>query len=186
MSMNGPWANGDRIAFMRIHWSFPPTYPYALDIPTFELERNPTVSPITRQKIIATIKEMRSDNRQCLVATSSFLLGSQERVGRRLVEEESDSESEKDVNLVNVPMLIRTCGATFGPNGQSMEKTVLQIRLMLFQASWSASFPSRRCCPASERSPGRLRSRETSGLRWRKQCPCCLASRTRGSETSFA
>lgn len=119
--MNGPWANGNRMAFMRIHWSFPSTYPYTNDVPTFELERNPTVSPITRQKLIATIKEMRAANRQCLVATSAFLLGSHERVGRRLIEDDSDSESEKDVNvqLANVPMLIRTCGATFGPNGEA-------------------------------------------------------------------
>lgn len=115
--MSGSWANGDRMAFMRIHWSFPSTYPYSSDIPTFELEKNPTVSPIARQKIIATIKELRAANRQCLVSTSGYLLGSHERVGRRLVEEESDSESEKEV-MANVPMLIRTCGASFGPNGE--------------------------------------------------------------------
>ena len=121
MSMNGPWANGDRIAFIRIHWSFPSTYPYTSDIPTFELERNPTVSPITRHKIVMTIKEIRSSNRQCLVQTTGFLLGSDERQGRRLLvdEEESDSDSGNgDVGTVgNAPMLIRTCGATFGPNG---------------------------------------------------------------------
>ena len=117
--MNGPWANGNRMAFMRIHWSFSSTYPWTPDIPTFELERNPTISPITRQKIVATLKEMRAASRQCLVATSAFLLGSNERMGRRLLEEESDSESEKDVQLSHAPMLIPTCGATFGPNGKS-------------------------------------------------------------------
>ncbi|ORY26858.1 hypothetical protein BCR39DRAFT_560289 [Naematelia encephala] len=115
ISMNGPWANGDRMAFMRIHWSLPPNYPYSTELPTFELERNPTVSPLTRQKIIATIKELRAKNRQCLVLTTGFLLGAHERVARRL-DVESDSESEKEVG--NVPMLIRTSGATFGPNGQ--------------------------------------------------------------------
>ncbi|KAK8846765.1 hypothetical protein IAR55_005853 [Kwoniella newhampshirensis] len=121
MSMQGPWANGDRMAFMRIHWSFPANYPYGNDIPTFELERNPTVSPITRQMIVTNIKEMRAHNKQCLVATTGYLLGSHERLGRRRIDEESDSESEKGVEttrLGNVPMLIRTCGATFGPNGQ--------------------------------------------------------------------
>nr|XP_031861917.1 uncharacterized protein CI109_002747 [Kwoniella shandongensis]KAA5528989.1 hypothetical protein CI109_002747 [Kwoniella shandongensis] len=121
MSMQGPWANGDRMAFMRIHWSFPVNYPYSNDIPTFELERNPTVSPISRQMIVTTIKEMRAHNRQCLVSTTGYLLGSHERMGRRRIDEESDSESEKGVEttrLGNVPMLIRTCGATFGPNGQ--------------------------------------------------------------------
>ena len=108
------------MAFMRIHWSFPASYPYSVELPTFELERNPTVSPLARQKIVGTIKEMRAENRQCLVQTTGFILGHHERVGRRLIAEESDSESEKDVTLVsNVPMLIRTCGATFGPNGQS-------------------------------------------------------------------
>ncbi|WVW78757.1 hypothetical protein I302_100718 [Kwoniella bestiolae CBS 10118] len=121
MSMQGPWANGDRMAFIRIHWSFPPNYPFGPEIPTFELERNPTVSPITRQIIVTTIQERRAHNRQCLISTTGFLLGSHERIGRRLIDEESDSESEKGVEnqrLGNVPMLIRTCGATFGPNGQ--------------------------------------------------------------------
>ncbi|OCF59100.1 vacuolar membrane protein [Kwoniella mangroviensis CBS 10435] len=121
MSMQGPWANGDRMAFIRIHWSFPPNYPFGPEIPTFELERNPTVSPITRQIIVTTIQERRAHNRQCLISTTGFLLGSHERIGRRLIDEESDSESEKGVEnqrLGNVPMLIRTCGATFGPHGQ--------------------------------------------------------------------
>ncbi|ORX34388.1 hypothetical protein BD324DRAFT_683340 [Kockovaella imperatae] len=118
ISMNGPWANGDRMAFLRIHWSFPATYPYTPEPPTFELERNPTVSIPTRSKLVKTIKEMRAANRQCLLTTSAFLLGSDERIGRRMPDEESDSESEKEVKLANVPMLIRTTGATFGPNGQ--------------------------------------------------------------------
>ncbi|WWC59175.1 uncharacterized protein I303_101724 [Kwoniella dejecticola CBS 10117] len=121
MSMQGPWANGDRMAFIRIHWSFPANYPYGPEHPTFELERNPTVSPISRQIMVTTIQERRSHNRQCLISTTGFLLGSHERMGRRMLEEESDSESEKGVEnqrLGNVPMLIRTCGATFGPNGQ--------------------------------------------------------------------
>ena len=117
MSMNGPWANGDRMAFIRIHWSFPVNYPYAADYPTFEMERNPTVSPITRQKMVTTIKQLRAANRQCLLSTTAYLLGAHERQGRTRIEEESDSEDELDGNMVNVPMLIRTCGATFGPNG---------------------------------------------------------------------
>lgn len=123
MSMNGPWANGNRMAFMRIHWSFPPNYPYSSDLPTFELERNPTVSPIARLKIVTTIKEMRAANRQCLVSTCGFLLGSQERTGRRMVEEESDSESEKGAVLNYGPVLARTSGATFGPNGELHQPT---------------------------------------------------------------
>lgn len=103
------------MAFMRIHWSFPAAYPYSPEVPTFELERNPTVSPITRQHIIQNIKLMRATNRQCLVATSAFLLGVHER-GRRLIDE-SDSEDEAERQMTNVPMLIRTCGATFGPSG---------------------------------------------------------------------
>nr|ACZ81474.1 CND01460 [Kwoniella heveanensis] len=121
LSMQGPWANGNRMAFIRIHWSFPPNYPYGPDIPTFDLERNPTVSQITRHGIVTTIKEMRAHNKQCLVQTCGYLLGPHERMGRRGIEEESDSESEKEgepTRLTNVPMLIRTCGATFGPNGQ--------------------------------------------------------------------
>ena len=140
--MNGPWANGDRMAFLRIHWSFPSAYPYASEIPTFELERNPTVSSITRGKLVKTIKEMRASNRQCLLTTSAFLLGSNERVGRRLVDEESDSESEKGVKLSNVPMLIRTSGATFGPNGELYLETRLTLRstrLLLPQTNGLAS-----------------------------------------------
>lgn len=114
--MNGPWANGNRVAFVRIHWSFPPNYPYGTEIPTFELERNATVSQITRQRMISTIKEIRLANRQCLVSVTEFLLGYHERTGRRALEEESDSDAD-DVD-VNVPMLIRTTGAVFGPNGQ--------------------------------------------------------------------
>lgn len=104
------------MAFMRIHWSFPASYPYSQDLPTFELERNPTVSPIVRQKVIQTIKLMRAATRQCLVSTSAYLLGVHER-GRRLVDD-SDSEDEVDRQMMNVPMLVRTCGATFGPNGK--------------------------------------------------------------------
>lgn len=121
MSMNGPWANGDRMAFIRIHWSFPLSYPYANEFPTFEMERNPTISPPTRQSMVTTIKQLRAVNRQCLLSTTAYLLGAHERQGRARVEEESDSEDELDKNMVNVPMLIRTCGATFGPNGQSCD-----------------------------------------------------------------
>ncbi|WVQ84028.1 hypothetical protein IAT38_006173 [Cryptococcus sp. DSM 104549] len=127
ISMQGPWANGDRAAFMRIHWSFPPNYPYGPEMPTFELERNPTVSAITRQSIVMTIKEMRAHNKQCLVPTTGYLLGIHERQGRRrgVGMDDSDSESERGDTSVrrqedNVPeaMLSRPCGATFGPNGQ--------------------------------------------------------------------
>jgi hypothetical protein len=120
--MNGPWANGDRMAFIRIHWSFPVNYPYASDYPTFEMERNPTVSPITRQKMVTTIKQLRAANRQCLLSTTSYLLGAHERQGRMRIERESDSEDESDGHMVNVPMLIRTCGATFGPNGKHSQQ----------------------------------------------------------------
>ncbi|KLT46027.1 hypothetical protein CC85DRAFT_91267 [Cutaneotrichosporon oleaginosum] len=116
MSMNGPWANGNRVAFVRIHWSFPQNYPYGNEIPTFELERNATVSSITRQRMVSTIKEIRLNHRQCLVSVTEFLLGYYERTGRRALEEESGSDND-DVD-VNVPMLIRTTGAVFGPNGQ--------------------------------------------------------------------
>ncbi|WWC87209.1 uncharacterized protein L201_002096 [Kwoniella dendrophila CBS 6074] len=145
MSMQGPWANGDRMAFIRIHWSFPPNYPYGPETPTFELERNPTVSPITRQVIVRSVQERRAINRQCLISTTGYLLGSHERVGRRLIEEESDSESEKGVEssrLGNVPMLIRTCGATFGPNGQLVcffPKQVILPRTRLTSRSPSIS-----------------------------------------------
>ncbi|TXT06124.1 hypothetical protein VHUM_03597 [Vanrija humicola] len=116
MSLNGPWANGDRFAFIRIHWTFPPKYPHGSEIPTFELERNATVSPITRHRIVSTIKEIRSGNKQCLVQVTEFLLGYHERMGRRIVDEESGSESDRVIQ--NVPMLVRSTGATFGPNGQ--------------------------------------------------------------------
>jgi hypothetical protein len=122
MSMLGPWANGERMAFIRIHWQFPASYPYALDIPTFELERNPTVSPIVRQDMIMTIKAMRAENRQCLAATSSYLVGEHKRLGRTRVNVESDSDSDVEGDLGvnnNVVMLTRTSGATFGPNGMS-------------------------------------------------------------------
>lgn len=125
ISMQGPWANGDRQAFMRIHWSFPPNYPYGPEIPTFELERNPTVSPITRQTIVMNIKEMRAHNKQCLIETTGYLLGLHERQGRRRgMDEESDSESsvkgeeKRREDVVPELMLRKTCGATFGPNGQ--------------------------------------------------------------------
>ncbi|WOO79450.1 putative RWD, RING finger and WD repeat-containing protein [Vanrija pseudolonga] len=116
MSLNGPWANGDRFAFIRIHWTFPPKYPHGPEIPTFELERNATVSPITRHRIVSTIKEIRAANKQCLVSVTEFLLGYHERMGRRVVDEESGSESDRVIQ--NVPMLVRSTGATFGPNGQ--------------------------------------------------------------------
>lgn len=116
--MNGPWANGDRMAFIRIHWSFPAQYPYVNEIPTFELERNPTVSSITRELIVKQIRALRSENRQCLVSTTGFLLGSHERIGRKLIDDDSDSEmGDNFLNNANTAQLIRTCGATFGPNG---------------------------------------------------------------------
>ena len=117
MSMSGPWANGDKMAFLRIHWTFPLNYPYVPEIPTFELERNPTVSSVTRDLLVNNIKAIRSENRQCLVATSGYLLGSQDRIGRKMLED-SDSEDENSSKINgNVAQLIRTCGATFGPNG---------------------------------------------------------------------
>jgi hypothetical protein len=148
--MNGPWANGDRMAFIRIHWSFPAQYPYVPEIPSFELERNPTVSPITRAHIVNAIKALRMDNRQCLVSTCGFLLGSHERIGRKEVEEESDSEDESQAKSANVVMLIRTCGATFGPNGTSQLGEVPRLTIrsigLLFPktdclASYKAAIP---------------------------------------------
>lgn len=110
---------------MRIHWSFPQNYPFGPEIPAFELERNPTVSPIIRQTIVMNIKEIRAHNKQCLVETTGYLLGLHERQGRRRgMDEESDSESERgeEINrrddIVPEVMLRKTCGATFGPNGQ--------------------------------------------------------------------
>ncbi|RXK42257.1 hypothetical protein M231_00617 [Tremella mesenterica] len=118
ISVNGPWANGDRMAFMRIHWSFPSNYPFSEQIPTFELESNPTISTFTRTKIVTTIKELRAEHRQCLISTIGFLIGAHAR-GRRAVTEDSESESDEDINIGNdVPMLRRISGATFGPNGQ--------------------------------------------------------------------
>jgi len=148
MSMNGPWANGDRMAFIRIHWSFPINYPYASEYPTFEMERNPTVSPITRQKMVTTIKQLRAASRQCLLSTTSYLLGAHERQGRMRIEEESDSEDEADGHMVNVPMLIRTCGATFGPNGKPIQRDAANE-----QVSSSASSQNRLCCPVPEFLP---------------------------------
>ncbi|TYJ52693.1 hypothetical protein B9479_006699 [Cryptococcus floricola] len=124
ISLQGPWANGDRQAFIRIHWSFPENYPYGPEIPTFELERNPTMSPLTRQTLVMTIKEMRAQNKQCLIETTGYLLGLHERQGRRRGIDESDSESERGEptkqsdDVVPEMMLRKTCGATFGPNGQ--------------------------------------------------------------------
>ncbi|WVO15839.1 hypothetical protein L204_103501 [Cryptococcus depauperatus] len=125
ISMQGPWANNARQAFMRIHWSFPTNYPHGSELPTFELERNPTVSSITRRAIVTTIKDMRAHHKQCLVETTGYLLGLHERQGRRReLDEESDSESERESDIKemydNVPelMLRKICGATFGPNGQ--------------------------------------------------------------------
>lgn len=118
MSLNGPWANGDRFAFIRIHWSFPANYPYGSEIPTFELERNVTISPITRHRMVSTIKDIRSANKQCLVSVTEFLLGYHERTGRRVLDDESASDSDAPVLQQNVPMLIRNTGAVFGPNGQ--------------------------------------------------------------------
>lgn len=108
------------MAFIRIHWSFPAQYPYGPEIPSFELERNPTVSSITRAQIVKTIKALRADNRQCLVSTCGFLVGSHDRIGRKELEDVSDSEDDNQIKAANVVMLIRTCGATFGPNGTSM------------------------------------------------------------------
>ncbi|WVQ76797.1 hypothetical protein IAR50_006471 [Cryptococcus sp. DSM 104548] len=124
ISLQGPWANGDRQAFIRIHWSFPENYPYGPEIPSFELERNPTMSPLTRQTLVMTIKEMRAQNKQCLIETTGYLLGLHERQGRRRGIDESDSESERGEptktsdDVVPEMMLRKTCGATFGPNGQ--------------------------------------------------------------------
>lgn len=122
MSMLGPWANGERMAFIRIHWQFPHSYPYTPEIPTFELERNPTVSPIVRQDIVMTLKTLRAENRQCLVSTCSYLVGEHQRLGRTRVnlDDDSDSEAGGDMGVNNnVVMLTRTSGATFGPNGTS-------------------------------------------------------------------
>ncbi|ODN75389.1 hypothetical protein L202_06547, partial [Cryptococcus amylolentus CBS 6039] len=124
ISLQGPWANGDRQAFIRIHWSFPANYPYGPEIPSFELERNPTMLPLTRQTLVMTIKEMRAHNKQCLIETTGYLLGLHERQGRRRGIDESDSESERGEptkqsdDVVPEMMLRKTCGATFGPNGQ--------------------------------------------------------------------
>ena len=87
---------------------------------------------MTRQKLVMTLKEIRAADKQCLVQTCAFLLGQHEasRSGRgRRVEEDSDSESEAGSATgmsrhvggkigTNVVMMIRNCGATFGPNGQ--------------------------------------------------------------------
>lgn len=78
------------------------------------------MSSITREQIVNGIKALRAENRQCLVSTCGFLLGSHERIGRKMVEDDSDSDNGSDALMANnnTAQLIRTCGATFGPNGE--------------------------------------------------------------------
>jgi hypothetical protein len=66
------------------------------------------------------------------------------------IEEESDSEDESDGHMVNVPMLIRTCGATFGPNGKHSKQGAANEQVNL-----SASSPNRLYCPVPGYHPTR-------------------------------
>jgi hypothetical protein len=126
---------------------------------------DPTVSPITRQKMVTTIKQLRAANRQCLLSTTSYLLGAHERQGRTRIEDESDSEDELEKHMDNVPMLIRTCGATFGPNGMStrsfwFDGADVAGQLVCFFPKQTA-LPRSRIASSSPTAPRDLRPNDT-------------------------
>jgi hypothetical protein len=71
------------------------------------------------------IKEIKANNRQCLVQSVAFLLGGEDegRLGRALLGRDDDDEGSISVGedgvAGNVPMLARQCGASWGPDGGS-------------------------------------------------------------------
>ncbi|UZJ56348.1 hypothetical protein CBS101457_005668 [Exobasidium rhododendri] len=124
----GPWAGKSVACFLRITFTFPPTYPYK--VPKFELEHNASVSLKTRAFLLrkvssllveATLKRPPEPSMQsCL----RFLLGEtleDDSVGTTgldsfwLPGDESDEEVEQPVPILQMPP--RLCGASFGPNG---------------------------------------------------------------------
>ncbi len=125
VSMNGPWADGARSAFIRVQFTFPKEYPRSAaeeHSPTIDLETSVSVSKSTRSAILDRLQDIRHD-RPCLVACVDYLLGHQQERRGRLAQrrDETDSASEEEDNLPQqVPMMPKkACGASFGPNGAS-------------------------------------------------------------------
>lgn len=121
IALNGPWGEDGQLAFVRVYFRFPASYPRAQGkdgCPAFSLSNSPLISKDTRDMLRQKLHRICEDTRPCLAACVSFLLGHDERKGRMGAPLPVDSDSESDLGVVTGPMLPKvTCGACWGTDG---------------------------------------------------------------------
>lgn len=130
MTCYGPWAGRNVACFLRITFTFPPTYPFKA--PRFELEHNASVSLKTRAFLLRKLSSIITEATQkhppepSMEGCLRFLLGETlddetdgdltDQDGFWLPGDETDEEEEKRLPLLKLPP--RQSGASFGANGQ--------------------------------------------------------------------
>lgn len=147
VSLKGPWGEGARMVYVRVLFRFPPAYPRKAGpsgSPVFKLVERSEISRESHETMRQRLKELCDGQRPALAACISFLLGHDERTTRMDMVGGADSDSESDIDLqdeFNVPSK-RTCGMSWGPNGEcllSSHSVVVQLRHSIVgdtQANW--------------------------------------------------
>ncbi|KAG8910650.1 hypothetical protein FRC01_006210, partial [Tulasnella sp. 417] len=110
----GPWRDDNALAFIRITFSFPkdywkisPTDPNASRcIPSFDLDKIPSISLKTRAFLLKKLRYIRYINRPCLEPCLRFLLGEDEATeygfrGTLGLSEGSRSDGEEDMAVID-------------------------------------------------------------------------------------
>ncbi|KAG9022597.1 hypothetical protein FS837_006272 [Tulasnella sp. UAMH 9824] len=110
----GPWRDDNALAFIRITFSFPkdywkksPTDPNAArSIPSFDLDKIPSISLKTRAFLIKKLRYIRYIHRPCLEPCLRFLLGEDEAAGYGFLgtlglSEGSRSDGEEDMAVMD-------------------------------------------------------------------------------------
>lgn len=111
------------MVYTRILFRFPAGYPRKTGpsgCPAFKLIERPEIAPATHETLKRRLHEICNEQRPSLAACISYLLGHDERKARvDVIDADSDSESDIDMQKeFNVPSK-RTCGMSWGPNGKS-------------------------------------------------------------------
>lgn len=99
ISLSGPWAMDDEMAFIRMHLVFPDDYPESKP-PLFELEETSGVSSPRREEMIRFLRRIGAmhvkKGRPCIEACLRYLVGEKAASAKWRVRREGDSDMESD------------------------------------------------------------------------------------------
>jgi hypothetical protein len=99
ISLSGPWAQNDEIAFIRLHLVFPDEYPES-KTPYFELEETSGVSSHRRQEMTRFLQRISAlhvrKGRPCIESCLRYLVGEKAASAKWRVRQSGDSDTESD------------------------------------------------------------------------------------------